>query len=85
MAREQRQLGQEGVIVLGHYAWDVDVARLLGLTIPKSGEWIAVRVVPVDESSGRRKFKADGAWWAPAEAGEESPAAPTIPRSRSLE
>jgi Restriction endonuclease NaeI len=85
MAREQRQLGREGIVVLGHYAWDVAVATELGLPVPRSGEWIAVRVFPVDESSARAKFLADEVWWAIAASDEVSPPAPAIPRSRSLE
>lgn len=85
MAREQRQLGREGIVVLGHYTWDVAVAQQLGLPVPKSGEWIAVRVLPVAESSARAKFLADDAWWAVASSDEVSPPAPAIPRSRSLE
>ncbi|MDZ4827141.1 MAG: NaeI family type II restriction endonuclease [Actinomycetota bacterium] len=84
-ARLPRHLGREGIIVLGHDAAEVAVAEHLGLATPIKGEWIAVRVTPVDETSTRRKFKADGGWWATAEDDEESPAAPTILRPRSLE
>jgi len=84
MTREPGHLGKEGIIVLGHYAWDVDVAKALLLPIPTSGEWVSVAVVSVDPTSERLKFSADGKWWAIAEPGEALSAAPTIPRSREL-
>lgn len=83
MARETRYLGGEGLIVLGHYEWDVAVARALGLPVPRSGEWVSARVAPA-EAPGPSTFEADGVWWRLAEAEEWVPAAPRVPRSRAL-
>lgn len=84
MAREPRNLGREGIIVLGHYEWDLDVADRLALPRPKSGEWISVRVHPIEPTSDRPTFQADGRHWAIARDDEPEVQAPAIPRSTSL-
>lgn len=83
MAREFRHLGREGILVLGHYEWDVDVARALGLPVPRSGEWVSARVAPAD-GPGPSTFEADGQWWRLADDDEWLAAAPRIPRSHPL-
>jgi len=85
MAREPRHLGGEGIMVLGHYQWDVDVADSLDLPRPNSGEWISVRVHPVEPDSDRPTFHADGRQWAIARDDEPPVQAPIAPRSRSLD
>jgi hypothetical protein len=84
MAREPRHLGQEGIIVLGHYEWDLEVAARLGLPRPRSGEWISVRVYPVESGTGRPSFSADDQLWAIAHDDEPAVQAPVIPRSKPL-
>jgi hypothetical protein len=83
MARETKYLGGEGIIVLGHYEWDVAVARALRLPVPRSGEWVSARVAPA-EVPGASTFEAEGAWWRLAGPDEWVAAAPRVPRSRSL-
>lgn len=83
MSREDKYLGREGMIVLGHYEWDVAVATALGLPVPQSGEWVSARVAPADPG-GAAAFEADGIWWRLAEPDEWVPSAPRVPRSRSL-
>ncbi len=83
MAREQTHLGKEGIVVLGHYEWDVTVARRLGLPVPRNGEWVSARVASADHD-GPGTFAADGANWRLAAADEWVPAAPRVPRSKSL-
>lgn len=85
MAREPNQLGREGVIVLGHYEWDVAVAKELGLPIPKSGEWVSVRVTQMSGPAEMPYFMADGHCWRVAVDGDPVQPAPTIPRSKSLD
>lgn len=82
-ARETRNLGGEGIIVLGHYEWDVRTATDLGLPVPRNGEWVSARVAPADES-GPGTFEADGASWRLAADDEWVGPAPRIPRSKSL-
>jgi hypothetical protein len=84
-ARETRHLGKEGIIVLGHYEWDLAVARVLDLPGPRSGEWISTRVHPARPDSARATFTVDHERWAIAEPDEPIVQAPTIPRSRSLD
>ena len=83
MAREAKYLGGEGILVLGHYEWDVTVAKTLGLPVPRSGEWVSARVAPADDESPQT-FYAEGHWWRLAEPDEWVSAAPKVPRSRSL-
>lgn len=83
MAREEKYLGGEGIIVLGHYEWDVAVARALGLPVPRSGEWVSARVAPAD-GPGASTFEAERLWWRLAGPDEWVSAAPRVPRSRSL-
>jgi hypothetical protein len=83
MAREAKYLGGEGIIVLGHYEWDVTVARSLGLPVPRSGEWVSARVAPT-ENEGPGTFLAESHWWRLAEPDEWVSAAPRVPRSRAL-
>lgn len=83
MAREEKYLGGEGIIVLGHYEWDVRVAQSLGLPVPRSGEWVSARVAPADVERPAT-FHADGCWWRLADPDEWVPAAPQVPRSRAL-
>jgi hypothetical protein len=83
MAREDRYLGREGIIVLGHYEWDVAVARALGLPVPRSGEWVSARVSSAD-AEGPATFEAGGTRWRLAGPEEWVSSAPRVPRSRSL-
>ena len=85
MARDHKHLGKEGLVVLGPYEWDVKVAKVLGLPIPKSGEWISARVVPDNNYLGSDFFEIDGKRWHLAAEGDPVVSAPTIPRSRGLE
>ena len=82
MAREMQHLGNEGIIVLGHYAWDVAVAEQLGMPVPRSGQWVSTTVVPASVDDPEPKVEADGRWWREARAGEAVvEPAPQIPHS----
>jgi len=81
--RKFKNLGAEGIIVLGHYEWDVAVAKRLGLPVPRNGEWVSARVAPAD-GEGPTTFSAGGLWWRLATAGEWVASAPTIPHSKAL-
>lgn len=83
MAREAKHLGGEGIIVLGHYEWDVAVANRLGLPVPRNGEWVSARVAPAD-AEGPHTFSADGHWWRLAAPDEWVASAPKVPRSKAL-
>ncbi len=54
MAREHKHLGREGILVLGHYEWDVEIAKALDLPEPQSGEWVSVRVCPAQPDAQAR-------------------------------
>ncbi len=80
-ARDARlDLRPEGILVLGHQDAHPAVATGLGLPVPVKGEWIAVRVVPVDEADGRRTVQIAGEHWAVAEPQDPVVAAPDLPK-----
>lgn len=85
MAREPKQLGKEGIIVLGHYSWDVQIAEILGLPLPKSGEWVSARIAPVPPESTRPKFSAEDKYWAIARDTDPVVPAPVVPRGKPLD
>lgn len=85
MAREPRYLGSEGIVVLGHYKWDVAVAKALGLAVPRSGEWISVRVVPAAGGETGPTFEAAGGLWRKAHPDDPVVPAPPIPRAVPLD
>jgi hypothetical protein len=84
MAREPAHLGKEGILVLGHYEWDVRIAGRLGLPVPCSGEWVSARVAATDDR-GTGTFEADGRWWRLARERDDVVPAPKVPRSRPLD
>lgn len=81
--RERKHLGKEGIVVLGHYEWDVNVAARLNLPVPRSGEWVSARVVP-DPGAVDWFFEVDGVRWRLATGADAVVTAPVIPRSRAL-
>jgi hypothetical protein len=63
------QLRADGILVLGHQDRDPDVARALGLPVPRKGEFISARVVPAGRTAAaraRRSPAGSGPWPAPA-------------------
>lgn len=86
MARQWNHLGREGIIVLGHYAWDVKVAERLGLPVPRSGQWVSTTVVPYQDGDLEASFEVEDRLWREARVGEVAvEAAPRIPHSRPLD
>lgn len=81
-AREHEQLGQEGISILcGDWARHRAVADALGLPVPRTGEFISVRLTPSTDESTKRAFALDGVRWEQAEAGAPVVPAPAIPRN----
>lgn len=80
-ARDARlHLRSEGILVLGHETAHTKVVSGLGLPVPVKGEWIATRVVPVNESDMRPYVVIEGERWSRAEHDEPVAAAPKLPR-----
>jgi hypothetical protein len=78
-ARDARiQLRSQGIAVLGHQGVHPKVAALLGLDVPTKGEWISVRLAPVEVGDSRSKFWHSGRWWAKADSAEPETPAPDI-------
>jgi hypothetical protein len=80
-ARDARlHLGPEGILVLGHQEFHPQIATALRLPVPVKGEWIAVRVTPVEASDPRPFFTLEDQHWATAHADEPVVAAPDLPK-----
>jgi hypothetical protein len=47
------RLKQEGIIILGDYEADREIARKLGVPVPREGEFVSVRVAPVRGATQR--------------------------------
>ena len=47
------RLKQEGIIILGDYEADCEIARKLGVPAPREGEFVSVRVAPVRGAAQR--------------------------------
>jgi Restriction endonuclease NaeI len=73
-------LRSEGILVLGHQDSDPLVARALGLPVPRKGEFISARVVPVASERGSPVASIGGQCWALAQPGDPVVPAPQIPR-----
>lgn len=82
-ARDARiHLRQDGILVLGHQESHPEVARRLQLPVPVKGEWIATRVVPIDETERRPSFSLGEQRWARALPSDPVSAAPELPRKQ---
>ncbi|MFD4675230.1 NaeI family type II restriction endonuclease [Lentzea sp. NPDC058450] len=73
-------LRPEGIVILGHQDNDPRVAASLGLPVPRKGQVVAARVVPVQLDDARQKAEIQGELWAVATAAEPAAMAPDIPR-----
>jgi hypothetical protein len=75
-------LQPEGILVIGHQDNDPMVARDLGLPVPRKGEFIAARVVPVGLSGqqGQPVAEIAGERWVVAAPDDPPHPAPVIPR-----
>lgn len=82
-ARDARlQLRDEGYLVLGHQESHPEIARLLHLTVPVKGEWIAIRVTEVNAEDPRPKVFIQRRWWGAAHSRDPTSAAPILARGR---
>ena len=75
------QLRSDGILVLGHQDRDPEVARALGLRVPRKGEFISARVVPAGPHAGPCAEIA-GQRWVLAQTGDPVVTAPAVPRHR---
>jgi hypothetical protein len=75
------KLAVEGIIVLGASPGNVEVARRLGLPVPKHrGEWVSARVAFLgDRDEDTPFFEAEGQRWAVAALDDPIVTAPTVP------
>ncbi|GAA1807305.1 hypothetical protein GCM10009795_060630 [Nocardioides hankookensis] len=78
-ARDARlKLQNEGLLVLGHQETHPRVAAALGLPVPVKGEWISVRVVPVEPTDSRPFFSVAEQRWARSHRDEPVTPAPKL-------
>jgi hypothetical protein len=79
-ARRRDRLGGEGILVLGHQENDPNVARDLGLPIPRKGQFVSARVVPAQPSAAASTAEIGGEFWRLADEEDSVVAAPLMPR-----
>jgi hypothetical protein len=85
-ARDARiHLRRDGILVLGHQEMHPRIARALGLAVPVKGEWISVRVTPVEGVDSRPSFRYADLSWARANATDPIVEAPALPRVWQME
>ncbi|MFF5138980.1 NaeI family type II restriction endonuclease [Streptomyces sp. NPDC013157] len=72
-------LRNEGIIIMGDNRAHQEVARQLGLTVPRTGEFVSARVVPAAPSSSRPAVELDGGLWSVASPGDPVVIAPLLP------
>lgn len=76
-------LRAEGILVLGHQDNDPQVAADLGLPVPRKGELVAARVVPVHPDRNDPVAEINGELWAVAQPDDQIVVAPVVARLRS--
>ncbi len=72
------QLRQEGILVLGQFHRDQDIAKQLGAVMPREGEFVSVRVHP-DHGSGHPYANIGGRKWRVARDSDPIVPAPELP------
>lgn len=80
-ARLPRHLGREGILVLGHQEDDPLVAAALGLPVPRKGEFVSVRVAPVEQGWKGPAVEIAGTRWRPSRADGPIIPAPSMRRA----
>ena len=78
-ARDARtHLRAEGLLVLGHATPHPQIARDLGLDVPSKGEWLSVKLAPVDDEAGTDRLTTQyaGRRWALWREGDPVPLLP---------
>lgn len=74
-------LQPEGILVLGHQDNDPLVAKALGLPVPRKGEFVSARVVPLIDGHGDDPVaEIDGEGWIVARDSDPVVPAPIVPR-----
>lgn len=79
-ARLPHNLGNEGILVLGHQEHDPLVASALGLPVPTKGDFVSARVVPAESAWDGPAAEIAGERWRIARPGDPVVAAPLMPR-----
>lgn len=80
-ARVPKNLGQEGILVLGHQEDDPIVAAHLGLPVPSKGDFVSARVVPAERDWRGQAAEIGGELWRLAEAPDPVIPAPQMKRA----
>ena len=81
----RKNLQPEGIVILGHQESHPVVARQLNLPVPEKGEWLAVRLIPVDRTDGRPTVCIDSVHWAVAMLDDSGGPGPVIPKRGPFE
>lgn len=78
--REAReQLRDEGIIILGHYHPQPEIAAALGLPSPRAGTFVSHRLAPMEAGEVGTGVEIDGRRWRLAVPGDPVTVAPAVP------
>ncbi|XXZ48063.1 NaeI family type II restriction endonuclease [Streptomyces cavourensis] len=72
-------LRREGIIIMGDYQAHQDIARHLGLPVPRAGEFVSARVVPAVSGTGLPVAEIDGQLWSVGSPEDPVAPAPVLP------
>lgn len=81
-------LQAEGIVILGDYRYHRQIAKELGLPVPRAGDSVAVRLVPWADETTRPKVWIDGQYWTVARDEDPivpAPLVPTTPTASTVE
>jgi hypothetical protein len=78
--REAReQLRDEGIVILGHYHPQPEIAAALGLPSPRAGTFVSHRLAPMEAGELGTGAEIDGGRWRLAVPGDPVTMAPALP------
>ncbi|MDP9934759.1 hypothetical protein J2T11_001099 [Paenarthrobacter nicotinovorans] len=75
----RKLLRKEGIVILGHYRPQPEIAAALGLPSPKAGSFVSHRLAPMEAGELGTGADIDGGRWRLAVPGDPVTKAPTLP------
>lgn len=75
----RRHLRTEGIVILGHYNPQPEIAATLGLPVPRSGSFVSHRLAPMEPGEVGTGAQIDGRRWRLAVPNDPITIAPTLP------
>jgi len=77
-------LQKDGIVIVGPYTTHTTIAKSLGILVPRSGEYISIRLSPAD-APGEGVARIDGGYWRVARPSDPVVDAPHLPSPSAKE